>query len=174
MVMRITVDDGQLKREEVRIKTKAKNPKPMLKKFHIYILGRTGMMFRRLAHGGSFRGVTWKGYKPQYVRKTDGVTVPAHGGVAKLRGEGTVLGRRRGPGGQRVTASSNLLRSTGRLAAAAGTTVRFVRGGKVMLMITRNVKYGGKQQEDRPFLFFQVPKDLRVAERLAQEHLESS
>lgn len=37
------------------------------------------------ATGGSYRGVSWPGMKPQYRRKTDGVVVPAWGGVPRVR-----------------------------------------------------------------------------------------
>jgi len=36
------------------------------------------------ATGGTYRGETWEGMKDQYTRKTDGVTVPAWGGVPYL------------------------------------------------------------------------------------------
>jgi len=46
------------------------------------------------AGGGTFRGRKWAGMKPQYTRKTDGVTVPAWGGVAKMRKRYTHIGDR--------------------------------------------------------------------------------
>lgn len=172
MSLKITIDDGQLRRERLRLKEKLRNPQPFWKQFHAYMLGRTGQTFRHLRQGGTFRGVTWPWYADQYRRQTDGVVVPAEGGVPKLRGRGMVKGRKR-PSGKRITRASNLLRDTGRLAAAAGTTVRFLNGGRSMQMITANVAYGPQQQERRPFLFFEVPEDLRVAQDLAVAHLEA-
>lgn len=181
MALKITIDDSELKDLQARIHRKIDNPQPLLKRFHVYMMGRTGQTFRQLRRGGSFRGVTWREYADQYTRKTDGVTVPAWGNVPRLRAgrsvrtrsgqEAMVRGRLR-PSGKRITPSSNLLRDTGRLAAAAGTTRRWSRGGRTLNMITQNVAYGPKQQAMRPFLFFEIPRDLEVAARMAQEHLE--
>lgn len=171
-MLKVNIDNDQLRREGIRISRKLDDPRPFFKQFRAYMLGRTGQTFRRLGRGGRFRGVRWRGYADQYTRKTDGVTVPAHGGVPKLRGRGLVKGRLRASG-QRVTPSSRLLRDTGRLAAAAGTTLRFRDGGRTMQMITRNVAYGPAQQARRPFLFFELPHDAKVAARMALQHLRS-
>ena len=172
MALKVQVDDGQLRREQVRVGRRLDDARPPLVKFHAYMLGRTGRTFRALGRGGGrFRGVSWADWANQYTRRTDGVTVPAHGGVAKVRGRGRVKGRRRASGA-RVTPGAMLLRDTGRLAAAAGTTRRWGRGGKSLYMTTANVAYGRYQQAMRPFLFFQLPKDAQVAQRLVIEHLD--
>jgi len=173
MSIKIKIDDADMERLRLSVRERLTDPRPVLKKFHRYMLGRTGRTFRALRRGGTFRGVTWDGYKDQYTRKTDGVTVPAWGGVPKLRGGGLVLGRLR-PSGTRVTPSSNLLRDTGRLARAAGATPRWGNGGRTLHMDTNNVKYGPKQQELRSFLFFELPEDGQYLQRLALRHLEGA
>jgi hypothetical protein len=46
------------------------------------------------APGGSFRGAPWRGMKAQYTRKTDGVEVPAWGGVPRMKRKYTHTGDR--------------------------------------------------------------------------------
>ena len=133
-----------------------------LSRFGTYMLGETGKTFRALRHGGTYRGVTWPPYADQYTRKTDGTVVPAHGGVKKLRGRGNVKGRKR-PSGRRITSSSNLLRDTGTLAAAAGTAWRFENKRHRLIMSTEGPAktYAPKQARTRRFLFFVIPDDRK-------------
>ena len=50
-----------------------------------YMDGETVALFEHMGHdGGTYRGVTWPGFADQYTRKTDGVTVPAEGGVPRI------------------------------------------------------------------------------------------
>ena len=130
---------------------------------------KTAMMFRRLAHGGTYRGVRWPWFAPQYRRKTDGVLVPAEGGVPRLDGKGVVLGRLRSKGGERVDSRSNLLRNTRHLSAAAATVARVRNHGKTLEIITP-VKYAAIQQVRRPFTFF-TRADVEQYNRWAGEYL---
>lgn len=130
-----------------RLHKTVKNPQPILKKFHTYMLRRTGLTFRELRHGGSFRGVYWKPF--------------AASSIGRLR-----------PSGRRITTSSNLLRDTGRLAAEAGTTQNWQDGGRTLLMTTRDVSYGAEQQAMRKFLFFEIPVDNEAGARIAKEEIE--
>lgn len=53
-----------------------------------YMLRQTQLTFKKLGKRGNntpFRGVRWEWFADQYTRKTDGVTVPAHGGKPRLR-----------------------------------------------------------------------------------------
>ncbi len=123
------------------LRARLHNLKPAWNSLAVYSMGETAATFRALAHGGTFRGVTWAPFKDQYTRKTDGVTVPAWGGVPRLHTVSTtrhkiramelgtrrvlrtgdfVQGRRRGKGKRRVEFSSNLLRDTGAMAGRAG------------------------------------------------------
>ena len=73
----------------------------VFKVFHRYMGVMTDNTFKNNAKGGTWRGVTWKYFAPQYTRK-DGTVIPAWGGVAKVRGKGNVLGRKRASGTSRV------------------------------------------------------------------------
>jgi len=106
--------------------------------------------FKKLGKGGTNRGVTWKPFAPQYTRKADGVTVPAWGGVNKVRGRGKVKGRKR-PSGTRITRQSKLVQDTGTLRSRAAAVIRMTR---TTGELGPNLNYATKQNEKRPFLFF--------------------
>lgn len=146
------------------------DPRPVLLEFQAYMREQTVQMFERNARGGTHRGVTWKPFKPQYTRKTDGVVVPAWGGVPKLRGGGMVLGRLR-PSGKRLTSTSNLMRDIGAMFQRAGMALRWEDGGKTIVMATPK-SYAPKQQKMRPFSFYQVPQDIEKLESLGQAYID--
>lgn len=113
----------------------------------------TQLMFSRLGRGeGIFRGERWEPFRPQYTRKTDGVEVPAWGGVPKVRGEGAVQGRKR-PSGTRITPSSLLMQDIGRLVGQAASVHRIIRGGQAV-EISTPAEYARKQNEARTFMKF--------------------
>ena len=143
---------------------------PAFVNFHAYMMRRTFLMFRNLKRGGTFRGVRWAWFAPQYVRK-DGTVVPAEGGIPKVRGEGMVKGRKR-HSGKRVTKSSSLMRDTGRLYTAALTFQR-IRQGRVLVMDTP-VQYARYQNELRPFQFFEDPVDVNVLRRMILKRLRNA
>lgn len=66
----------------------------------------------RASRGGAYFGKRWAPMQDQYTRQTDGVTVPAWGGVTKLQGKGKVKAKKR-PSGQRVSKNSVLMQDTG-------------------------------------------------------------
>lgn len=145
------------------------------REFHQYMVIQTDSMFKKLKKGGTHRGVTWPKFADQYTRKTDGVTVPAWGGVPKVRGGGTVKGRLRassgkGRGGKRITSQSALLQDLGNLRAKAATGVRKVR--KDLLQFGTSVEYAAAQSKWRPFLFFNLPKDLEMCRRILVSWIE--
>lgn len=158
MNITVTVKSSEAKIELGNIQKKMSNLRPFFINFQTYMTSVTGNTFKRLKKGGTFRGVTWKGFAPQYMRK-DGTVIPAEGGIPKVRGEGMVKGRKRASG-KRVTRSSNLLRDTGRLQAAALGRVHKTKS--VMVMDTK-LKYAGWQNQLRPFQFFEIPRDENVA-----------
>jgi hypothetical protein len=57
-------------------------------------------MFRKMGRlhqkNATFRGVRWGWFADQYTRKTDGVTVPAYGGVRRLKAGRSVFKIRKG------------------------------------------------------------------------------
>ncbi len=134
-----------------------------------------GVQFSRLRRGGSSRGVRWKPFAIQYLRKTDGAKVPAHGGVTRIRPawaptgqrrgptRGTVLGKKR-PSGRRITRSSNLMQDSGTLRATRAQ-INFL--SKDIIKFGPTVSYAARQDQLRPFSFFQLPVDADSAQRSA-------
>lgn len=183
MAIRLIFDDSDHQKKSLRLEQRLKRPQALLKRIHVYILGKTAQTFRRLRRGGRFRGVFWPPFEAQYERKTDGVVVPAWGGVHKVNFRRTkrgtiakrqspfVQGRLR-PSGRRVTETSNLMRDTGRMAQAAGQTRLWRDRGRTLLMDTHNVDYAPEQQAMRPFLFFDIPTDLRWISRRMLDHVD--
>lgn len=146
--------------------------RPAFRNFEAHMLRRTALTFRRLGRGGTFRGVNWPPFAPQYRRK-DGTLIPAWGGVPKVRGKGTVKGKGRGQRvgdlkPKRVTPSSRLLRSTGKLATAAMTRVHKT---PTVLVMDTPVKYARRQHSMRPFQFFEDPHDVDALRRFLMRRL---
>lgn len=129
--------------------------RPALREFHAYMTRQTDLMFERAGGpgsaliGGSYRGIYWRPFSPQYLR-ADGTLVPAWGGVDKVRGRGQVKGRKR-PSGQRVTLHSLLMQDTGRLRSRA--TTGMVRLTPRSIEFGPNLEYAAHQNAMRPFLF---------------------
>jgi hypothetical protein len=152
-------------------------------------------MFTRIgvgSSGGSMRGVTWRPFKYQYIRRTDGALVPAWGGVIKLhrwqtvakvgssgsvtfsarkmtRKEGTILGKKR-PSGKRVTPSSWLMRDTGHMfrgmvSSPLALTATHLRVGP-------KVNYANYQNAMRPFAFIYPPTDEPALQMTFQSWLD--
>jgi len=138
---------------------------------------QTDNMFERLRRGGAHRGVTWKYFAPQYTRQggRDGTgdrsTVPAWGGIAKVRGKGVVKGRRR-PSGARLRDGDSLMQDTGMMRSRAALVMRM--STRTLLLGPQGVRYAAAQQAQRPFLFFHLPQDLTVLEKFAVEHLQKA
>lgn len=174
---------------------------PALRDFHAYMIRRTVLMFRRLRKGGSFRGVSWQPFANQYTRVTDGVTVPAWGGVPrlragrsarkvrsgfvrgaysdlqsrKLRGQkatgGTVRGRVR-HSGKRVTKGASVMADSGRLRNAALTRQQIrIDSRRALLRMDTPLPYAAVLHSRRPFQFFEDPVDINVARRIIVKHL---
>jgi hypothetical protein len=138
------------------------NLRPVFANFHTYMLRRVALQFRKLRRGGTFRSATWADFAPQYTRKTDGVTVPAWGGVARIHGGGKVLGRKRNSG-KRVTERSALMADRGRLRNSALTSVKM---SKNSMRIDTPVAYAKYQNAMRPFQYFEDPQDVNALRRL--------
>lgn len=132
--------------------------KSPFERFAQYMRVQTDNTFDHLRTGGRYRGVTWRYFAPQYTRKTDGVTVPAWGGVPKLRGRGNVKGRKR-PSGQRIAKGDALMQDTMTMRSRAALVVRMER--YQARLGPQGVNYAAKQQGMRPFLFF-TRKDSTV------------
>jgi len=134
-----------------------------------------GIQFAKAARGGRFRGVTWRHFAFQYTRITDAAVIPAWGGTPRIRPpwapagqprgkvRGTVLGKKR-PSGRRITSASNLMQDTGRLRA---TRAQLNSVSPTQIRFGPTVQYGVIQNRLRPFAFFEVPKDVDEAQRVA-------
>jgi hypothetical protein len=70
----------------VEASERARDLRPVWATFRAYMARVTHDTFDALGKGGgTYRGVTWAPFADQYTRKTDGVVVPAWGGVPRLR-----------------------------------------------------------------------------------------
>lgn len=142
------------------------NLRPVFVDFQAYMLRRTALTFRNLKRGGSFRGVSWRWFAPQYTR-SDGTVVPAEGGIPKVRGTGLVKGRLR-HSGTRVRSSSSLVADSSRLRNAALTDVRIT---DTTLVMDTPIDYAKYQQAMRPFQFFDDPADVNALNRFIQRRI---
>jgi len=156
MDARLVISQDDITPRLKRLGKRITNIGPFFKIARNIILKKTRDTFDKLSDGGSYRGVTWERLAPQYTRM-DGTVIPAHGGVKKVRGQGSVKGRKRASG-KRVTSSTNIMRDAGKLS----------RGGSLGTLITRDklilrsgLSYGKFQQRMRAWLFFQDPQDPR-------------
>lgn len=127
-----------------------------LQRFAGYFVSRVGHQIEvsSMARGGAGRGIMWRPAAPYYTRR-DGTAVPAWGGVAKVRGQGTVRGRR-SKGGGRVTAASKFF---GGFEKAPGRMLkRRIDGKRLTIDVSKSP---GLQFANvlREFLQFQLPID---------------
>ena len=169
-MFRIEIDDGhaQATVKEVKGKVSPGLPVRLWERIWRHQQSQAQLMFVRLPRGGTHRGVYWPPFAPQYTRKTDGVTVPAEGGVARIDGEGVVQGRLR-PSGARIDASANMVRDTGELARSAAS-VRSIRDRRRTLRITTPKDYAAPQQAMRPHLFF-ARQDLQLYTQWVEQEI---
>lgn len=169
MVAKLSVDDKELQRLLDKVeKTLGGDVRPIWREFASYMRTVTDNTFRALRHGGTYRGVSWDYFAPQYTRKTDGVTVPAWGGVPKVVGTGTVKGRLR-PSGARVSAGDSVVQDLEVLRSRAALVTHM--GAKLLRLEPQGVDYAGYQSRRRPFLFF-TPKDATELIKIAVRKLE--
>ena len=163
----ITVNDQRVQRMLRGIDLASSNPEPAWDEFAQYMRVRTNDTFQRLRNGGSYRGVTWRGWAPQYTRK-DGTVVPAWGGIPKVRGTGLVQGRLR-PSGRRVAAGDALMQDTGTMKSRAALVMRRTR--ERLELGPQGVRYAADQDRRRQFLYFEIEKDLPTLVKIMVRHL---
>lgn len=178
------------KRVENAISPESPLPKLIWKEMQL----RVDSIFQQNRRGGLWRGAAWNYFKDQYTRKTDGVTVPAWGGVphigqysaisdarrAKLKAAGlnfgsltknknkTVLGRLR-PSGARVTPLSSIMQDTGELRRGAASVLQVFQGRMAIKADSRVGVRAAALSRQRPFLFWYLPDD----ELMIHSHYES-
>jgi hypothetical protein len=157
------------------------NNRKVLERFRRWWVGKVHAAWVAVkAPGGIFRGVKWEGMKPQYTRKTDGVTVPAWGGVPRVakgyglkRKGGNVKGRLR-PSGQRVKQTSVMMQDTG----AAGMSGDILNAPLALtdsyLEVGTSKPYAEKQDQMRPVVHWKVPEDENELGRIYQSAADAA
>ena len=168
----LRIDDKELQKLlKVTEDTLGGDVRPIWREFAQYMRAVTDNTFQALRHGGSHRGVTWKYFSPQYTRKTDGVQVPAWGGVPKVSGKGVVKGRKR-PSGARVSSGDSIVQASGVLRSRAALTVKMTKDRLILGPKGVALQYAGYQQKHRPFLFF-TATDARELVNIAVKRLKN-
>jgi len=162
-----TIRDEKLRQALGDMAEKPDGLRQPFEKFAQYMRVQTDKTFEKLRLGGRYRGVLWRYFAPQYTRKTDGVTVPAWGGVPKLRGGGNVKGRTR-PSGQRIAKGDAIMQDTMTMRSRAALVVRM--GKYTARLGPQGVNYAATQQKMRPFLFF-TAKDGKEFVRVLSAYL---
>lgn len=166
--IRWTYDDKDAQRLLSRIRDRGSDWRPAARLFHREMILRTDSMFERLRRGGTYRGEYWRYFAIQYIRKTDGMVVPAWGGVPKIRGKGLVKGRKR-HSGARIQEGDAVGQDTGHLRRSALQAVRlWLR----QMTMGQNVNYDSAFSRIREFAFFHLPDDLTLGRRILLAHLE--
>lgn len=179
------LDDRKVKRLLRAKARKHRDVRPALLKFQHYIVARIALQFQRLSKGGRFRGVYWPdlqgrpgkrqragistrggafgGYRPGVY--SDLATRRVRGGT-RTGGE-MALGALR-PSGKRVTTDSAVMQDTGTLLRKAGKWIKMLTWNRIDF--GTNLSYAAAQDEMRPFMFFQIPRDLNEARRICMRH----
>lgn len=164
----ITLDTHEVRAALETLERRGGDVRVVWRRFLQYMRVQTALTFQALRTGGVYRGVRWSYFAPQYTRKTDGVVVPAWGGVPKIRGTGLVLGRLR-PSRTRVRQGDAILDDTSTLKGRATTYVPVLN--KHELRFGTNLGYARFQARRRPFLFFDVPRDKNVLLGMLRDHV---
>lgn len=121
------------------------------------------------ATGGTVRGEDWAGFADQYTR-ADGTVIPAWGGVPKVRGKGTVKGKKR-PSGKPVTQSSLLMQDTGMLRQSAFSRGPDMDGKNTLYLFRKAVSYFKYQHAMRPIAGW-AARDMQSYLRIANAYYE--
>lgn len=141
MALQLTITHD-LDRLRDNLRLRLTDARPVWKRFAQYMRVRTDNTFDRLRRGGSYRGVTWKYFAPQYL--------------GQLR-----------PSGARVRDGDAIMQDTMTLRSRAALVMRMTP--RSLVLGPQGVRYAAAQQAMRPFLFFDVPTDINQLERLALE-----
>tara|TARA_Y100000310_G_scaffold331632_1_gene405561 strand:+ start:22861 stop:23406 length:546 start_codon:yes stop_codon:yes gene_type:complete len=168
---RLVVNDKEFQAKINSLIKKGGNLSKPLLQFRQYMVQQTDSMWEMLSQGGgTHRSKRWKPFAPQYTRKTDGVTVPAHGGVPKIKGQGMVQGRLR-PTRTRVTAASALMDDSGNLRGKAASAVFRQTKHALTFGTPKSVNYADRQNQLRPYLFFFKKKDEPMLVKIVSAYL---
>lgn len=165
----ISLDDKKLRKLLDKVdEVLGDDVRPIWREFAQYMRTVTDNTFKALRHGGTYRGVQWDYFADQYTRKS-GVTVPAWGGVPKVRGRGVVKGRKRASGA-RVSAGDSIVQDSMVLRGEAALVLTMSPG---RLRMGTNLSYAKHQARWRPFLFF-TEKDAKEVVNIAVRRLQQA
>ena len=171
MISTITLEDKELRNLLDKVEDNlGGDARPVFREFAQYMRTVTDNTFKALRLGGTYRTVAWDYFAPQYTRKSDGVTVPAWGGVPKVRGSGVVKGRKR-PSNTRVKAGASVVQDLGTLRANAANVLQITK--EKLALGPPNLSYAAAQNEMRPFLFF-TPPDATELVNIAVRRLQKA
>lgn len=200
MKLTLQVDASAATIELRNVQAKAGDLHKFFTDFSAYMQSVTLRTFQRLGKGGDFRGVHWNGFASQYTRKTDGVTVPAKGGVKRLRKGFSARTRKSGRifysgvsqniatgqfEGKQATGGTvrGRLRNSGKRVTASSklmqdtgqlraAALNNVKIRDSLLVMDTRTKYAGYQNQLRPFAFFNLPTDANVAQDMLLRRLK--
>ncbi len=188
-MIRFEVDATKANRRLTVLSGRAEDARPWLKKFRLYIISQTRLMFHKLRKGGQFRGVEWADLKGRpHTRTGRGGHVTREGafggyspGVYSDVASRKTLGGRRNtgyrtlgalrPSGKRVTLESAVMQDTGTLLRRAGQWIKKLNHNEITFGVG-NLIYAARQNKMRLFMFFELPRDLNEGRRLCKEHFE--
>lgn len=172
----LVIDTRQLERFARKAGIKSVDGTVPLKRVDLYKKTRMGREWNKVkaSSGGVVMGETWDPMRPQYTRK-DGTEVPAWGGIAKVRGKGTVKAKMR-PSGQRVTPTSIIGKDTGGLTASImSVPPRILR--RTVLEIGHQavnaLRYGKRIMgyDNRNPLRWELPRDTDAMRKIAVAYM---
>lgn len=173
-------NDGKL----AELEKKLADFRPAWKSIHAFmlktILYQFDAMKGDLGSGRTLRGVRWKYFKYQYIRKTDGVTVPAWGGVPLIRKswkypraklvKGKLRSKQRGSK-KRIKKGDSIMQNTGKMRSGILQKIRMTKY-KITMRSAGDQKKIGFQNRLRPFLFFEIPHDVDKIKEYVIKYLE--
>ena len=168
MTQTLRIEDERVRGMLKGVRLAAEDMRPAWREFAQYMRVQTDRTFDKLRLGGSFRGVHWKYFSPQYTRK-DGTVVQAWGGIKKDRGKGLVKGRLR-PSGQRVKQGDAIMQDTKTMRNRAALTVR--QTANELALGPQGVLYAAAQNRSRRFLFFHTPRDAAQLGKILGRHIQ--
>ena len=193
MVAKLTVDDAEVKKLFKHVEeTLGGDVRPIWREFAQFMRAQVDKAFKKGRHGGAIGrgGISWSYFRPQYTRSSDGVTVPAWGGVPKVAagysaykvkggktksgksrktGGKNVRGRMR-PSGARVKSGDSIMQDTGTMRARAALVQALKKN--TLSLGPQGVTYAAAQNEARPFLFFE-PNDAKALIKIAVKRLQA-
>ena len=168
-MIKMQIDDKELQKLLSGIQDKAmgKGFTAVWKNFHKYMQVRIDLMFDRLAKGGSFRGVKWPPFKSEFAYRMPTKAKKVWRKSSTRSGaktEKTIRVYTKVPASQ-----AKLMQRTMNLRRNASK--RIFQMSKKRVTFGSNIRYAAMQNRLRPFLVFEIDKDLIMARRMIVNYL---